>query len=379
MTNEKKIELIKRYAPIFWIHQDDSFLPEDCSVMEQFAKIGKSSSDMKPFTLDELGDLPDSEDHYMDIPEIDFNNFGMDADYEGLEIGPERLALAVRNKFSNNRLLYPNAREPLPKYHARTAKIRIEEKDDPDSKFIRDHDPEVFGNYDVIQYYFFYIYNDTWNQHVSDWDSTLEIFVKENMLRSFALLHMHHVIWMMEFSGRPRKLNRWIDYWKRVEGKRMGGMFHYAVHPFVFVALGGHGGYPTPGFSIHGAKFFKTKIIAQTDYRQIGKLCILPDYEPVTEDAILKILKDANIDTTNTKFLPWEEPVILDKQPWLKYKGLWGTKSEYSGWGGSTGPSLKKCWRMNQRRFKRAYVKSALGDYKGSWPFKILKNWHGWL
>jgi len=80
-------------------------------------------------------------------------------------------------------------------------------------------------------------------------------------------------------------------------------------------------------------------VIGQTDYRQIGKLCLYPDYFPVTKEAILNILKEADINTNKTNFLPWEEPVILDKQPWLKYKGLWGTKSEYSGWSGATGPS----------------------------------------
>ncbi len=47
MTNKEKIDLIKRYAPILWMHDDDAFLPEDCGVMEKFAKVGKSESDME--------------------------------------------------------------------------------------------------------------------------------------------------------------------------------------------------------------------------------------------------------------------------------------------------------------------------------------------
>jgi len=158
----------------------------------------------------------------------------------------------------------------------------------------------------------------------------------------------------------------------------MGIVYQFALHPFVFIAKGAHGGYPTPGFSVHGLKPIIQKVIGQTDYRQIGKLCIFPDYPPVTKDAILKILREADIDTSQTNFLSWEEAVILEKQPWLKYKGLWGTKSEYSGWSGPTGPSRKGCWRMDQRRFKKAFKKAMDGDYSGEWILKIFKNWHGW-
>jgi len=108
MASKQDIELIKRYAPILWLHEDDAFLPEDCAVMEKLAKVGTSKEDMKPFTLDELGDLKNSEKYYLDIPEIDFNNFGMGSDYEGPKMGPEALSAQVRNKFGNNPLLDPN-------------------------------------------------------------------------------------------------------------------------------------------------------------------------------------------------------------------------------------------------------------------------------
>jgi len=380
MANNQNIELIKRYAPILWICEDDAFLPEDCAVMERFAKVGTSDEDMKPFTLNELGELENSKEYYMDIPEIDFNNFGINSDYDGPKMGPEALSAHVRKKIGNNPLLDPNSRESSPKYQARVSKIRITYiRGKPFSEYYKTHDPGVFGDYDVIQYYFFYVYNDAWNQHVSDWDSTLELFIKEDNTRAYAILHMHHLTWMVTFSGKPKKLNRWIADWQKVESqKRMGSLFHFAAHPFIFVARGTHGGYPTPGYSIHGLEPVILKVIAQTDYRQIGKLCIFPDYDPVTKDAILNILQEANMDTSKTKFLPWKDPVILNKQPWLKYKGPWGTKSKYDGWSGSTGPAQKRCWRMDQRRFKKAFRKAIEGDYSGEGFFKIFKNWHGW-
>lgn len=380
MANQEKIETIEKYAPIVWIHADDAFLPEDCAAMEKFAKVGTSDEDMEPFTLDELGEIEDSKKYYLKIPEIDYNSFDIPTEYDGSRLGPEAIANYARQKLGNNPVLDPNCRESKLRYYARVSKIKIAYiKEEPFSEYYRTHDPGLFGDYNVIQYYFFYIFNDSWNQHVSDWDSTLELFIKEDNSRAYAILHMHHLSWMVAFSGKPLRLNEWISDWQKVDSEeRMGSLFHFAVHPFVFVARGAHGGYPTPGYSIHGIKLLKPKIIAQTDYRQIGKLCIFPDYHPVTKEAILNILKEANIDTTKTKFLPWKEPIILDKQPWLKYQGLWGNRSEYEGWSGATGPACKRCWKMDQRRFKEAYRKAIQGDYSGRGFLKIFKNWHGW-
>lgn len=380
MEKVQTIELIKKYAPIIWVHEDDAYLSEDCQVMESVAKIGKSSSNMKPFKLDDLGELKNSKKYYMDIPEIDFNNFGLNSDYQGPEMGPEALSSHVKEKFGNNPFLHPNERRRLPKYHARVSEIEISpKKGEPFSEYYNIRDSEIFGKYDVIQYYFFFIFNDAWNKHVGDWDSTLEIFIKKNRRRAYAILHMHHLSWLVKFSFKSKTLREWITEWQKVRRKRhMGLLYQFEKHPFVFIARGAHGGYPTPGFSVHGLKPLIPNVIGQTDYRQIGKLCIFPDDPPVTKKAILDILKEANIKTSQTNFLSWKEPVVLEKQPWLKYKGLWGTKSEYSGWSGPTGPAQKRSWRMDQRRFKKAFQKAAKGDYSGDWILKIFKNWHGW-
>jgi hypothetical protein len=379
MTYEEKLNFIKRYAPILWVHEKDYFLPEDCQVMEQIAKVGKSSTGMQDFTLNDLGNLSDSGDYYMDIPESDYNNFAMNADYDGPEIGPERLAAFMRKKYSNNPFMNLNARDPYPKYHARVGELKLWKGDDADSDFLQAVDPGVWGTYSVVQYYFFYLYNDSWNQHLSDWDATLEMFIKDDNSRAYSILYMHHTSWMMKFTGKPRKLKNWMDEWKGVEDKKIGKMYQYGVHPFVFVAQGAHGGYSTPGTSLHGTKLPGHKIITQPDCRQIGKICIYPNYAPVTQNAIKKKLTEAHIDAGQTKFIAWEEPIVLENQSWLNYKGLWGTKSEYSGWSGATGPKQKSIWSLNQRRFKRSLVKALHGQYKGSWPFKILDNWHGWI
>ena len=379
MTSDEKVQLIKRYAPIFWMHEDDAFLPEDCGVMENLAKVGTSPKNLRSFKLDDLGGLKDSDKYYMDIPEVDFSNFGINSNYAGPETGPKGVSAHMREKFSNNTFLYPKARPSLPKYHARVSEISITDKGDPDSSAIKSADSGIFGDYQVVQYFFFYLFNDAWNQHVSDWDSTLEIFIKDDNSRAYAIFYMHYVSWAVSFSGKPQKLKPWIAGWKDVEAKKfMGWAFQYGAHPFVFVANGAHGGYPTPGFSVHGTKIFKTKILGQTDYRQIGKLCIFPDYEPVKKEIVLDILKTEGIAASKTEFLPWEEPLVLENQSWLKYKGLWGTKSEYEGWSGAPGPSQKSSWRMDQRRIKRALVKAIEGDYLGDWPSKILLNWQGW-
>jgi len=381
MTDEQRIALIKQYAPILWVHESDAFLPEDCKIMEDIAKIGTSEADMRAFELDELGNLDNSGKYYMDIPEVNFRDFGVKSEYAGPGLGPQRLSTHLRKAFGNSPVLDAVDRESRPQYHARVSKIRVTYRDDePFSRHYAIRDPGVFGDYNVVQYYFFYVFNDSWNKHIGDWDSTFELFLKDDNSRAYAILHMHHLAWMVRFSGQPPgALTDWIADWRDVEGEgRMGRLYHYGGHPFIFVACGAHGGYPTPGFSVHGIKPLVAKVIAQTDVRQIGKLCIVPDYPPVTEDAILGILNDADVDTNGTTFLPWETPIHLDRQPWLRFKGLWGTESEYSGWSGPTGPACKSCWRMDQRRFKRAFANACEGEYSGGWILKILRNWHGW-
>ena len=382
MTRNEKLGLIKKYAPILWIHQNDAFLPEDCRVMEEIAKIRTKSSPPKPFKLDELGDKKYSKDHFMDIPEVKFSDFGVDSEYEGPELGPEGVSAHMREKFGNNKVLYPKARksyESTPKYHGRVDKISITDLDDSESKRIRAVDKEVFGNYLVIQYYFFFVFNDSWNQHIGDWDSTLELFIREDENKAYAIFYMHNVTWMAKFNGGYKKLGTWIADWRKVgTQKRMGSCFQYETHPFVFVANGAHGGYPTPGFSLHGPKIFGYSVLGQTDCREIGKLCIFPNNDPAKKEKIIEILKEADIKTDKTEFLPWKEPTLLDDQPWLKYKGLWGTESEYEGWSGPTGPSHKSCWRMDQRRFKKAFLQAIKGDYSGKWLYNIHLNWHGW-
>jgi len=380
MSANQDIDLIKQYAPILWVHEHDAFLPEDCEIMEQVAVIRKSNAKTEPFKLNQLGDLTESENYYMDIPGIDYDKFIIKSGHNGSELGPDCLSTFFRKKYANNPVSEPEARKPFPKYHARTSEMKVTFRDgEPFSRYFENRDPGVFGNYKVIQYYFYYIFNDSWNKHIGDWDSTLELFIKEDNSRGYAIFHMHHVSWMVEFNGRPQKLTNWIEHWRKVEDKKqMGSIYHLALHPFVFIARGAHGGYPTPGFSIHGLKPLVMNVIAQTDCRQIGKICIFPDYHPITKGVIEDKLKDAQIDTSKIRFIPWEEPIILDQQSWLKYKGLWGTKSKYNGWGGPTGPAQKPYWRMDQRRFKSALGDAVKGEYKGKWILKIFENWHGW-
>ena len=388
MTNQSDLELIQRYAPIVWLHQDEAFLPENCRVMEQYARLGTRAENLRIFQLDELGNLPNSDKYYMDIPELDYAGFGTRSSYQGVEVGPEGVGAHARSLLGNNPFSVRSARAAHLCYHARVVHLTVEHRpDEPFSRFFEDHDPGVFGAYTVIQYFFYYIFNDAWNKHIGDWDSTLELFIGEDNSRGYAILHMHHTTWMMRFGGRPLKLKSWIGQWQKSEARQDGKhktypelnpLFHFAQHPFIFIARGAHGGYPTPGFSIHGIKALKTRVIGQTDYRQIGGICIYPPTAPVSPDALLDILKEGEVDTSGTKFLSWEEPVHLQNQSWLKYKGLWGSKSEYSGWAGPTGPNCKKYWRMDQRFFKSALDCASEGDYRGNWVLKIFRNWHGW-
>lgn len=376
MTKQKKLELINRFAPILWLHSQDNFFPEDCLVMEQMAKLGRSPADLRDFTLDELGDLDDSQDYYMDLPELDFNNFADDAAYSGTAMGPEALSHLACQKYGNNTFLDPGARWPVPRFYARALEFEVSNNFDPHNMWLEGVHPEIFGDYYVIQYYFFFIYNDAWNQHISDWDALLEIYTKKDHTDTYVIYHMHHKSWLVKLDDQFSDLNDWLADWRQVADNKMGTGFNIADHPFVFIARGAHGGYPTPGYTIHGGGALGKTLLAQTDHREIGKYCVFPAVLNTTE--IQTKLDQAGITTDTIQYVPWSEFIFLDKQPWLEYKGRWGPKSEYDGWGGPEGIKQKKFWRMNQRRFKNTFIDAALGLYTNGSIIKILRNWHGW-
>jgi hypothetical protein len=378
------LALIKKHAPILWVDKDEAFLPEHCSVMEDIAELVREDdpATRRRFKIEELGRLRNSDKYYMDIPGLDYENFGVHIPgYQGARIGPEAIADYLNRTYGNNPQT-PGpagggpARDAKPRFFARSRRLRILKENCTRDKTIARLRPDAFGNYDVIEYFFFYLFNESWNLHIGDWDSTLRLFLNSETGAAFMLFHAHHVVGIAEFNKSPRDLGSWLADWnQREHQKRLSPVFQVGSHPFVFVARGAHGAYATPGFSVHGA----LDVVAQTDFRQIGNLCLCPADEPQVRTGVRDALRQYR-DVSGLTSMNWEEPLLLDDQPWLKYKGQWGSRSRYSGWEGPKTPRAACSAEVQD------YLKSTLFNVLGNGEFyagadlrvfRIFKSWHG--
>ncbi len=263
----------------------------------------------------------------------------------------------------------PGDEPNLPKYYARVSKVNLgKERDDPFTKYYESRDNDIFGTYTFIEYFFYFIYNDAWNQHQGDWDCMVELYIKND--RTYMITHMHHSQWICKFPETSPDINSWLKSWDKLRKKEMGTAYVLNHHPYVFVARGAHGGYPTPGYSLHGLNIpdllYLEDILVNSDERQIGRLCILPDN--MNEETVRTNLRFANIEVNKLRFGKWKKPELIVQQPWCKYQGKWGEDTKYLGWDGPQNPLSRESDKGN--------LKSMLAEIKYETRI-VVKNWHG--
>ena len=378
MDQNDKLNLIKKHSPILWLHEKEAFLPTDCKVVIQisdlYRKGNKESEQNQPKELDDLGKIPKSEQCYLKVKDLDLREFTIPESYQKSipELGPAAIAKLARLKYGYDYATYgiPADDPNLPKYYARVSEVELHQKrGEPFTEFYKNNDPGIFGKYTFIEYFFYFVYNDSWNQHQGDWDSMVEIYIKND--RKYMITHLHHTQWISELPDSSRDLNSWFEHWNSLKKDKLGQAYLMDGHPYVFVAQGAHAGYPTPGFTLHGFDvpgiIFRDDFLTNTDERQIGRLCILPD--DVNEETIRTNLRFANIDANRIQFGRWEPLELIDTQPWLKYKGKWGEDTKYLGWDGPQNPPLSR--PPDRRNLHAALQKISYSS--GS----VLKSWHG--
>lgn len=140
----------------------------------------------------------------------------------------------------------------------------------------------------LLQYWFFYLYNDGVNQHEGDWEV---------------------ISFQVDGSGRPQvaaysqHYTALLRHWTNVE--RTGS------HPAVYVARGSHASYFAPGQ--HGLRSTPCGLTGLDSTTGLGGL----------EPRAYRI-------------------VLLADQPWLAFKGLWGKASESQPESGPPGPRFRE-------------------------------------
>jgi len=243
---------------------------------------------------------------------------------------------------------------------------------------------KYFGNYTVIQYFFFYIFNDFWNKHVGDWDSTVEIFINKTQNLTWVRTYMHHYAWFssMGKSNQFQNINNWLKMWQNLGNGDLGPIFNLNKHPFIFVSLGSHGCYPTPGYTLYGIevkiKLIDTELIqwvALADERQIGKVCLIPGDSEITKEDIKVCLRNSKFNTEKLKVYKYKlDPA--DNQPWSTFKGRWGNRSKLIGWDSPDSAPNKETFQITKNIILKKLQLELKTGYK---PFFIIQNYHGLL
>ncbi len=384
MTDAEKLALTKKHTPILWLHEEEAFLPEDCKIVVKISdlctgKRGGKIAPKQPQKIDDLGDVKNS-----DKTLLRFRDFHLDEKVK--ELGPRGVGNLGRSKYhyslSSISINGSMFNRTLPKYYARVSEFTCFPGDTSQvfSRFFRQNDKDVFGPYYLIEYFFYFIFNDAWNMHQSDWDSMVKIYINRNSGRKYVTTHMHHAKWVSRWpdpSGSQTVVT-WLDGWNNLKKKELGEVFVRGDHPYVFVSLRGHGGYPTPGFTLHGIDLpgivSREDILITTDERQLGGTCIVPG--GVNTNNIGAELQSANVNTTNLRFHKWSSPELVNKQPWLKYKGLWGDASKFKGWSGPQNPPISKkpTKTDNWKTFGKDLQFQIADGYKNR---TVMDSWHG--
>ncbi len=82
MDQEQKLQLVKRHAPILWLHRNEAFHPVDAQRMVDYCDLyrrRKKSTDVKaasqPQTLEELAQVSNSKNCYLKMPVLDAVDF----------------------------------------------------------------------------------------------------------------------------------------------------------------------------------------------------------------------------------------------------------------------------------------------------------------
>ncbi|MGD9143042.1 MAG: hypothetical protein PVG61_04265 [Dehalococcoidia bacterium] len=254
-TAEFDLELASKFCPVIHLKDEpeitENFQPDPVQLMVDLSFL-KDLQDPE-FRLDPtLADLQQytQSDLYLDVAELDPENSTVD-DY---------IAAYTPTKAGYGPTLY--------------------------ARVTRD------GNYTVLQYWFFYYFNDWRNYHEGDWELVQLNFPAYS---SEALLERGDVPVSAGFSQHQagQKMT-WADMHSE-------GLVYDQTHPLVYVAQGSHANYFTPGYYWSGLDFDDTG----------------------TSDWIVLNPRDVDV-------VLLEDEAQMEPKEWLDFRGAWGEHSGFS-------------------------------------------------
>lgn len=355
------LKLVRDHAPILWLHEREAFHPVDVEHMVKLCRLYRKGRLLpdgeQPQNLAALAKVRSSKNCELRLPDLDMDSFRVPAQdaRNPIASGPAALERQARRLYGHKLAQGGFPRKLQPKYYARVTEVNLHRTDLHADTRGAIKAPQNYHRYRLIEYFFFFVYNDGWNQHQGDWDAMVHLYLPDENHRSnrrrspgpYMVTHLHKINWPSRLDSGHRSLGSWIKVWRGLKKRNVGPAFKLGEHPFVFIARGAHAGYPTPGFSVHGLDvraFKRLRLLALTDERHIGGPCILP--KGVEENEVRKVLKSAGVDTSQRaplRFAVWRNPTnLVPWEDWPDYAGRWGAPSQYAGWSGPKDPPISR-------------------------------------
>ena len=176
----------------------------------------------------------------------------------------------------------------------------------------------------VIQYFYFYPYNDWWNKHEGDWQK-INVVVSSSDPSSATFLgveyffHGAHLSYYKDYDSKPDITKNFVF------NPREHVKLNQGTHPIVYVGAGSHAAYPTGG-NWH-------------IYRKAGGLLDKSEYMTHTGLVLRTQVEDSNRslqENYDLVLLPEPKPSqanmgLPDTMSWLGAKVRWGTLTVNSG------------------------------------------------
>ena len=230
---EDDLALAQRYAPVFYFHPDEVFLPQPVDVIVQQARLRQSRpmwfdiNILASLTVPDLLKLESDASYFLDV-------------WYG-DGGSSAYANYSAHQAYYQAMLSPHAGGPPTAVYAHV---------------VRD---EVEGCI-TIQYWAFYYYNDWFNKHEGDWEM-VEVILTDNGVPEWVVFSQHH--------GGTRRA------WAHTP-------IEDATHPVAYVALGSHANYFAPDEAYPNGKDIGNERIEIMDRtgaagRTIPEVIMLPD------------------------------------------------------------------------------------------------------
>lgn len=202
-------------------------------------------------------------------------------------------------------------------------------------------EPQETPTHVVLQYWFFYPYNDWYNEHEGDWEMVQIHYSKDRRSPDQLTTSHHH-------SGT---VMAWNEV-SKIEG----------THPKIFVAKGSHGNWPTSGNHIVGRIWVEVPIFR--DETSENGLALYPEYvidkvEGRKQKYILEDISDESLSS------------------WIYWNGKWGDV-ELLVWGskGPESPGVQDKWK-DPIEWGNKPARSSFWIYFGSPGYMHIYDSHG--